>query len=45
MNDKVYTITEIKSSLSELLIDTDVEKVTLFGSYAKNKATKIVILT
>lgn len=40
MSEKVYTIEEIKKMLSELLRDKPVYKVTLFGSYAKQKATK-----
>lgn len=39
MSDKIYTIDEIKKLLNNLLKDTDVLKVTLFGSYAQNKAT------
>ena len=38
MTDKIYTIDEIKTSLRKLLVDTDVLKVTLFGSYAKGCA-------
>ena len=40
MSNKIYTINEIKQKLKELLFGTDVSTVTLFGSYAKNKATK-----
>lgn len=40
MSTKIYTIDEIKNNLNELLYDTEVKKVTLFGSYAKNTATK-----
>lgn len=39
MTEKIYTIEEIKANLKELLKDEPVEKVILFGSYAKNKAT------
>lgn len=39
MNNKIYNIDEIKSMLKTLLKNTDVKKVTLFGSYAKNSAT------
>ena len=39
MSNKIYTINEIKKLLSTLLKDTDVLKVILFGSYAKNSAT------
>ena len=40
MCSKVYTIEEIKDNLNKLLGNTDVEKVVLFGSYAKQEATK-----
>ena len=40
MSEKIYTIEEIKNILEELLRDKPVYKVVLFGSYAKNKATK-----
>lgn len=40
MNEKVYTIQEIKKILKEFLKDKPVYKVILFGSYAKQKATK-----
>ena len=40
MSEKVYTIEEIKKILEELLIDKPVYQVILFGSYAKQKATK-----
>lgn len=40
MSTKIYTIDEIKNNLNELLHDTELKKVTLFGSYAKNMATK-----
>lgn len=39
MSNKIYTINEIKKLLSTLLKDTDVLKVILFDSYAKNSAT------
>ena len=39
MNNKVYTIEEIKNNLNIILDGTDVIKVILFGSYAKNEAT------
>ncbi len=38
MSDKVYSINEIKNILSVFLQNTEVKKVTLFGSYAKNSA-------
>lgn len=41
MSEKVYTIEEIKKILKELLDDMPVYSVILFGSYAKNQATKI----
>lgn len=37
---KVYTIEEIKLMLNKILNNMPVYKVTLFGSYAKNEATK-----
>ena len=40
MSEKIYTIQEIKSILSELLKDMTVYTVILFGSYAKNSADK-----
>lgn len=41
MSEKVYTIEEIKEILKELLDNMPVYSVILFGSYAKNQATKI----
>ena len=38
MSDKVYSINEIKNILSVFLQNTEIKKVTLFGSYAKNSA-------
>lgn len=40
MNEKVYTIYEIKAILAEILKNLPVYRVILFGSYAKNTATK-----
>lgn len=40
MNEKIYTIEEIKDILNEILKDEPVYQVILFGSYAKKKATK-----
>ena len=40
MTTKIYSIDEIKNIMNELLINTEVEKAILFGSYAKNTATK-----
>ena len=39
MNEKIYTINEIKQILRKVLKDTPVCNVILFGSYAKNEAT------
>lgn len=39
MSEKVYTIEEIESKLSEVLDSQPVKKVILFGSYAKDSAT------
>ena len=38
-NNKIYTLDEIKNRLNDILQDTEVKSVTLFGSYAKNNAT------
>lgn len=40
MSEKVYTIEEIRKMLEEILIDKPVYQVILFGSYAKEAATK-----
>ena len=40
MNEKIYTIEEIKEVLNKILNNQPVYKVILFGSYAKKKATK-----
>lgn len=40
MSEKIYSIEEIKTILQEILKDKPVYKVILFGSYAKNEATK-----
>lgn len=40
MNEKIYTIEEIKKILKEFLKDKPVYQVILFGSYAKQEATK-----
>ncbi len=40
MSEKIYTIDEIKKILSKLLKNMPVYSVVLFGSYAKNLATK-----
>lgn len=40
MSEKIYTIQEIKEILAQILKDLPVYSVILFGSYAKNKATK-----
>ena len=36
MTKKIYSISDIKTMLSDVLIDTDVHKAILFGSYAKD---------
>lgn len=41
MSEKIYSVEEIKKILKELLVDMPVYSVVLFGSYAKNQATKI----
>jgi DNA polymerase beta domain protein region len=40
MSEKIYTIEEIKKNLEEILKNKPVYRVVLFGSYAKQKATK-----
>ena len=40
MSEKIYTIEEIKTILKGLLKNFPVDNVVLFGSYAKNSATK-----
>ena len=40
MSEKIYTIEEIKAILKKILENTPVYNVVLFGSYAKNSATK-----
>jgi len=40
MSEKIYTIEEIRNILQEILKEKPVYQVILFGSYAKNKATK-----
>lgn len=41
MSEKVYTIDEIRQKLEEVLKNTPVQQVILFGSYAKNNANKV----
>lgn len=40
MTTKIYSIEDIKNMINEILVNTEVEKAILFGSYAKNKPTK-----
>lgn len=40
MTTKIYSIEDIKNMINEILVNTDVEKAVLFGSYAKNTPTK-----
>ena len=40
MTTQIYTISDIKRLLNEILKQTEVEKAILFGSYAKNTPTK-----
>lgn len=44
MTDKIYTIDEIRSNISPIAKKYGVERVYLFGSYARGEATKAVIL-
>ena len=39
MTDEVYTIDEIKSMIADVVSEYEVEKVYLFGSYARQEAT------
>lgn len=39
MSSKIYSISEIKNMLNIIFKNTEVKRVTLFGSYAKNTAT------
>ena len=40
MNNKIYSIEDIKKMLNEILNNTEVERAILFGSYAKNNPTQ-----
>lgn len=40
MTTKIYTLEDIKKMLREVLVNTEVEKAILFGSYAKNNPTE-----
>lgn len=40
MTTKIYTLEDIKKMIKEILIQTEVEKAILFGSYAKNEPTE-----
>ena len=40
MTDKIYTIDEIRSNISPIAKKYGVERVYLFGSYARGEATK-----
>ena len=39
MNDKIYTIDEIKQIISPIAVRYGVERMYLFGSYARGEAT------
>lgn len=41
MTTKIYTLEDIKEMLREILMNTEVEKAILFGSYAKNKPSEL----
>ena len=41
MSTDIYSISDIKQLLSEVLDNTEVEKAILFGFYAKNTPTKV----
>ena len=40
MNEKIYTIEEIKNCIFKILKKYGIEKAYLFGSYARNEANK-----
>lgn len=40
MTDEIYTIDEIKSMIADVVSEYEVEKVYLFGSYARGQATE-----
>ena len=40
MNEKIYTIEEIKNGIFQILKKYGIEKAYLFGSYARNEANK-----
>ncbi len=41
MSDAIYTIEEIRDRISPVAVQRSVEKMYLFGSYAKGKATPL----
>ena len=41
MNKKIYSLEDIKRIIHNILIDTDVKKAILFGSYAKQNPTEM----
>ena len=40
MTNKIYSIENIKEMINEVLLNTEVERAILFGSYAKNTPKK-----
>lgn len=40
MNDKIYTIEEIKEKVISIATNYNLKSITLFGSYARGEATK-----
>lgn len=40
MNDKIYTIKEIKEKVISIATNYNLKSITLFGSYARGEATK-----
>ena len=40
MTDKIYTIEELREIITPIAIQHNVEKVYLFGSYARGEATE-----
>lgn len=41
MTSTIYTLEEIKRMIEEVLLNTEIDKAILFGSYAKSKPTEL----
>lgn len=44
MSEKVYSIDELRSILKEIFNNFAVKKAILFGSYAKNTPTAVILI-